>query len=92
MVNYLATVVVTLKQVVNDPQGLTVKSGLRQLGFEEVEGVRVGKHIEVRLTAEDEKAARTRVSEMCRKLLANHVIEDVRFQVEEQDAQVGASR
>ncbi|TMD08695.1 MAG: phosphoribosylformylglycinamidine synthase subunit PurS [Chloroflexi bacterium] len=92
MVNYLATVVVTLKQVVNDPQGLTVKSGLRQLGFDEVEGVRVGKHIEVRLTAEDEKAARTRVSEMCRRLLANHVIEDVRFQVEEQDAQVGASR
>ena len=92
MVNYLATVVVTLKQVVNDPQGLTVKSGLRQLGFDEVEGVRVGKHIEVRLTAEDEKAARTRVSEMCRRLLANHVIEDVRFQVEEQDAQVGAGR
>jgi len=92
LVNYLATVVVTLKQVVNDPQGLTVKSGLRQLGFDEVEGVRVGKHIEVRLTAEDEKAARTRVSEMCRRLLANHVIEDVRFQVEEQDAQVGASR
>ncbi len=92
MVNYLATVVVTLKQVVNDPQGLTVRSGLRQLGFEEVDEVRVGKHIEVRLSAENEKAARARVSEMCRKLLANHVIEDVRFQVEQQDAQVGASR
>jgi phosphoribosylformylglycinamidine synthase subunit PurS len=80
--SFLARVVVTLKPVVNDPQGLTVRSGLRRLGFDEVQDVRVGKHIEVRLRAEDEKAARSRVAEMCRQLLANHVIEDVRFQLE----------
>lgn len=80
--SYLARVVVTLKPVVNDPQGLTVRSGLQRLGFDEVQDVRVGKYVEVRLRAEDENAARRRVTDMCRQLLANHVIEDVRFQVE----------
>jgi phosphoribosylformylglycinamidine synthase len=75
-------VIVTPKPVVNDPQGITVKGGLHRLGFDEVSDVRVGKYIEVQLEAEDEEEARSRVSMMCRKLLANHVIEDVRFQVE----------
>jgi phosphoribosylformylglycinamidine synthase PurS subunit len=79
----LAKVIVTPKPVVNDPQGLTVKQGLRQLGFEEVADVRVGKYIEVRLSAETPEAARRRVKDMCVKLLANHVIEDYRFEVEE---------
>ena len=78
----LARVIVTPKPVVNDPQGLTVKHGLRQLGFDEVADVRIGKYIEVRLTAENEAAARKRVKEMCLKLLANHVIEDFRFELE----------
>jgi phosphoribosylformylglycinamidine synthase len=82
VVKLTAQVVVTLKPVVNDPQGLTVRAGLHRLGFEEVDGVRVGKFIELALTAADEAEGRRRVSEMCRKLLANHVIEDVRFQVE----------
>ena len=82
MARLTARVIVTPKPVVNDPQGITVKGGLHRLGFEEVTDVRVGKYIEVQLEADDEDKARSRVSEMCRKLLANHVIEDVRFQVE----------
>jgi phosphoribosylformylglycinamidine synthase subunit PurS len=82
MARLTARVIVTPKPVVNDPQGITVKGGLHRLGFPEVSEVRVGKYIEVQLEAEDEEEARSRVSEMCRKLLANHVIEDVRFQVE----------
>ena len=82
MVTGVARVIVTPKPVINDPQGLTVRSGLRRLGFEEVAEVRVGKYIELRIEADDESHARRRVSEMCRKLLANHVIEDVRFQLE----------
>ena len=82
MVSYTATVVVTPKPVVNDPQGLTVRGGLHRLGFEGVAEVRIGKYIELRLEADDEEAARREVSAMCRQLLANHVIEDVRFQVE----------
>ena len=82
MTRGIAKVVVTPKPVVNDPQGLTVKQGLRSLGFDEVEDVRVGKYVEIRLEAESEAQARERVEQMCRKLLANHVIEDFRFEVE----------
>jgi phosphoribosylformylglycinamidine synthase subunit PurS len=78
----IARVVVTPKPVVNDPQGLTVKQGLNALGFSEVADVRVGKYIEVRLDAESSEAARERVEQMCRKLLANHVIEDFRLELE----------
>lgn len=78
----VARVVVTPKPVVSDPQGLTVKQGLRSLGFAEVEDVRVGKYIEIRLAADSHQQARERVQEMCRKLLANHLIEDFRFDVE----------
>jgi phosphoribosylformylglycinamidine synthase subunit PurS len=75
----IARVVVTPKAVVNDPQGLTVKQALGALGFDEVEDVRVGKYIEVRLETESEETAGERVEQMCRSLLANHVIEDFRY-------------
>jgi phosphoribosylformylglycinamidine synthase len=79
---YLARVYVTLKPTVNDPQGLTIADGLRSLGFSEVEGVRAGKYIEIRLTATDADAAGKRVDAMCDKLLANSVIEAYRFDIE----------
>jgi phosphoribosylformylglycinamidine synthase len=78
-----ARVVVTPKPVVNDPQGLTVKQGLMTLGFREVDDVRVGKYIEVSLEAESVHDARERVEAMCKQLLANHVIEDFRFEVDQ---------
>ena len=78
----IAKVIVTPKPVVNDPQGITVRQGLATLGFGEVTDVRVGKYIEVRLDAANEREARQRVEAMCRQLLANHVIEDYRFEVE----------
>lgn len=73
---YRARVVVTPKPVVSDPQGLTVRQGLGALGFEGVRDVRVGKFIELTLESESEAGARAEVDEMCRRLLANHVIED----------------
>ena len=78
----IAKIVVTPKPVVNDPQGITVRQGLATLGFREVSDVRVGKYIEVSLEAESEHQARQRVEAMCRQLLANHVIEDYRFEIE----------
>ena len=71
----------TPKPVVNDPQGLTVKQGLNALGFSEVADVRVGKYIEVRLDDGSPDEARERVEQMCRKLLANRVIEDFRLEL-----------
>jgi phosphoribosylformylglycinamidine synthase subunit PurS len=78
---YLAKVHVTLKPVVNDPQGLAIRGGLQQLGFDTIESVRAGKYIEIRLNAADDAAARSAVEDMCRKLLANPVIEDFRFEI-----------
>lgn len=76
---WTAEVVVQLKPVVNDPQGLVVRDGLHRLGFAQVHGVRVGKHIEVELDAESEQACREAVASMCETLLRNPVIEDYRI-------------
>ena len=84
--NWLARVVVTLKPVVNDPQGLAVTDGLHNLGYAGVESTRVGKYIEVRLRAADEATARAQVDEMCRRLLSNPVIESYRFDLTPGDA------
>jgi phosphoribosylformylglycinamidine synthase subunit PurS len=78
----IARVIVTPKPVVNDPQGITVKQGLATLGFREISDVRVGKYIELNLEANSEHEARERVEAMCKQLLANHVIEDYRFDIE----------
>ncbi len=83
MQRWQAGVTVMLKPVVNDPQGLAVESGLRQLGYGSVSNVRVGKYIELALIAHDEMEARTKIEEMCDKLLANPVIEDYAYVVDE---------
>ncbi len=80
---YLARVYVTLKTTVNDPQGLTIRGALHSLGFADVESVRAGKYLEVSLAAEDRTKAEKQLTEMSRKLLANPVIEDYRFELEE---------
>ncbi len=81
--SFLARVYVTLKPTVNDPQGLTIRGGLHALGFDTVESVRAGKYLEIRLNGRDRAAAEAQVTEMCRKLLANPVIEDFRYEIEE---------
>ena len=80
---YLAKVYVTLKPTVNDPQGLTIKGGLHMLGFNSVESVRAGKYMEIKLDGSDRAKAEEQVREMCQKLLANPIIEDFRFELEE---------
>ncbi len=70
---------VTLKPVVNDPQGLVVTDALHALGYSEVKCTRVGKYIEVELESTEEVAAGARVDEMCRRLLCNGVIEDYSY-------------
>jgi len=79
-----ADVYVTLKSVVNDPQGLAVRDGLHMLGYDEVGAVRAGKYIQVWLEADEKAGAEKRVAEMCDKLLANPVIEQYRFNLVEQ--------
>jgi phosphoribosylformylglycinamidine synthase subunit PurS len=78
-VTYSVEVIVALKPVVNDPQGLVVRDSLHRLGFSNVSAVRVGKHIELEIVANDEEAARAEVERMCEQLLRNTVIEDSRI-------------
>jgi phosphoribosylformylglycinamidine synthase len=80
---YLARVDITLKPAVNDPQGNTIRDALHALGFNEVGSVRAGKYMEIRVDAPDKGNAEAQVTEMCKRLLANPVIEDFRFEVEE---------
>ncbi len=79
---YLAKIYITLKPTVNDPQGLVIKGALHNLGFTEVTSVRAGKYMEVKLEENDSSIAQQQINEMCKKLLANPVIEDYRFELE----------
>lgn len=74
---------ISFKEGVLDPQGKAVERSLHSLGYEEVRDVRMGKYLEIELEASSRAAAETRVREMCDKLLANPVIEDYRFEIEE---------
>ncbi|WP_217561912.1 phosphoribosylformylglycinamidine synthase subunit PurS [Paenibacillus sp. GbtcB18] len=76
-----ATVYVTIKQSVLDPQGNAVQGALHSMGFEEVGKVRVGKYLELELDTTDHAEAEERLKAMCEKLLANTVIEDYRFEL-----------
>ena len=80
---FLAKIRITLKSTVNDPQGQTVLGGLKALGFGSADSVRVGKYLEVRVSEGDRKGAEAQVAEMCKKLLANPVIEDYHYELEE---------
>lgn len=69
------------KQGVNDPQGEAVNTGLRQLGFDGIDRVRVGKIIRIDINAGNEDEARSTGREMCERLLANPVIEEFKVTV-----------
>ncbi len=64
-----------------DPQGKAVQAGLRNLGLNNVENVRVGKHITLHLDAATEAAARQEVEDACKKLLANLIMERYHFEI-----------
>jgi phosphoribosylformylglycinamidine synthase PurS subunit len=83
-----AEVFVTLKPVVNDPEGLTIMRGLRTLGFDSVTDVRSGKYLVLMIDEADLTKARSLVQTMAEQLLANAVIEDYRIAVEPVEATV----
>lgn len=74
---------VTLKSGVLDPQGKAIERSLHSLGYAEVQDVRMGKYLEINLEAGSRQTVEGRVREMCDKLLANPVIEDYRFEIQE---------
>ena len=73
------SVVITLKKDVLDPQGKVIHQTLEGMGFEGVNEVRQGKYFEIDTNESDKKKAEEKVEEMCKKLLANLVIEDFKI-------------
>ena len=78
----LAKIHITFKNGVLDPQGKAVHHALKDLGYNEVSGIQMGKYLEVQLNGISKEEAENRVTEMCEKLFANTVIESYRFTVE----------
>ena len=86
---YLAKIFVTLRPSVLDPAGVAVQSGLKQMGYENVDQVRIGKYIELTITSSDEKKARQDLDRICDQMLSNPVIENYRFDLIEVESQTG---
>ncbi|WP_282034483.1 phosphoribosylformylglycinamidine synthase subunit PurS [Metabacillus indicus] len=79
---YKVKVFVTLRESVLDPQGSAVQHALHSMNYKEVSDVRIGKYMELAIEKTERDLDAT-VREMCEKLLANTVIEDYRYEVEE---------
>ena len=73
------SVIITLKQDVLDPQGKVINQTLTGMGFNNIDEVRQGKYFEINVNEQDEKKAKAQVEEMCKKLLANLVIENYKI-------------
>ncbi|ADH98227.1 phosphoribosylformylglycinamidine synthase subunit PurS [Salisediminibacterium selenitireducens] len=81
--NANVTVYVSLKEGVLDPQGSAVEKSLHQLGYESVADVRVGKTMTLTMSGDSKEAIAKQVEAMCDQLLANPVIEDFTYEIEE---------
>ncbi len=73
------SVIVTLKKDVLDPQGTTIKKALEGMNFDNINNVRQGKYFEIDIDEKNQKKAEEKANEMCKKLLANLVIEDYKI-------------
>ena len=72
-------VIITLKNGVLDPQGKAIQQTLNGMGFSEVNAVRQGKYFDIEVNENDKDKANSKAEEMCKKLLANLVIEDYKI-------------
>lgn len=79
--NFRAEIDIMPHKELLDPQGKAVTNGLHNLHFSEVQDVRVGKHITIRLSAKSKEEAQQKVEEACKKLLANPIMEGFRFDI-----------
>ncbi len=76
-----ATIHITLKNGILDPQGRAIQQSLEVLGFDSVQDVRIGKLLEINLQESDKPSAEKAIEAMCQKLLANPVIEDFHYEI-----------
>jgi phosphoribosylformylglycinamidine synthase len=78
---YTANIKVKLRKSILDPQGKTVEHSLLSLGFDKVKDTRIGKYIELKLDVDSEDEAKKLTDDICKKLLANPVMEDYEFNI-----------
>lgn len=79
---YKAQIKISLRKTILDPQGKTVENSLHHLGYKNISGTRIGKHIEFVIDTPDENQAKQIIEEACSKLLANPVMEDYSYTLE----------
>lgn len=77
-----AKIKITLRPSILDVQGKAVEHGIHSMGYSDVDHVRIGKYIELNLKSTDEAKAKAETDEICKKLLANMVMEDYEFTIE----------
>ena len=78
-----AKIIITPKKAVLDPQGKTVQNALEHMGYSGIQGVHVGKYLEIDLApGSDREAARKALDEASHRFLSNPIIEDYRFEIE----------
>lgn len=78
-----AKIIVILRKSILDPQGKAVEHGIHSLGYSSIHNVRIGKHVELDIKTEDRQEAERITREVCDKLLANPVMEDYSYTLEE---------
>jgi|LakMenEpi03Aug12_release.lakeMendotaPanAssembly.Ray.scaffolds.fasta_scaffold1293883_2 phosphoribosylformylglycinamidine synthase PurS subunit len=83
MKTYTANITVTLRKAILDVQGKAVEQALHSLHMPSLGNVRIGKHIELSVSAVDEESASASVRQACDKLLTNPVMEDYQFTLTE---------
>lgn len=76
---------ISLKKTVADPQGLTVKHALESLNYQNIDDLRMGKLVKMRLNLEDKKDAENKINEMCKKLLVNPIIEEYSYKISDKN-------
>ena len=79
---YSAKIKITLRKSILDPQGKAVEHSIQSLGFKNILDTRIGKYVELKIDTNSDEEARIVTDEVCRKLLANQVMEDYEFEVE----------
>ena len=81
MKKFSVKIQITPKKAVNDPRGTQVLNGLKNLGYDQVENVSVGKYIELSINAENENQCEKKVNQACEQFLANPLIEEYSIKI-----------
>jgi len=80
---YKTRIIVTLRPAILDPQGKATHQALQNLGFDQIGSVRIGKYIELEVSADTKEEARSAVNEACERLLTNPIMEDYTVSIDE---------